>query len=179
MEICQVERCRFNMHHRTEYHMCKTCHKCGHGFMECKNSEKINKLAEIINKENLDNIIIIPYGHTNRNISFINNSNIEKKVRQVKLDLKNKIGQYTMYKMDLGYALFARNNDNIIEYIFLSNEEEQDPKKSSTLNIFLSGYVKCKPYKPYKSFQPFSSLFRRCMLEYIKYKKLTKININM
>ena len=158
MEICQVEGCRFDRYHRTEHHVCGTCHILGHGQRECGNVEKITKLNEIIEKENPNDIIIIPYKHHDNTKSYLYPLVITERVKQINSDLRNKTGQYNIYDIGLGCVLFARNNKNIIEYIFVGDGEEQNPEKSTQLKIFLCGYTKCISYKPHRPVVPFPSL---------------------
>lgn len=41
---CKVQNCRFPHSHVTSGHRCGTCHKYGHGQLECSHSDKINFL---------------------------------------------------------------------------------------------------------------------------------------
>jgi len=44
-EKCRVQLCRYSTFHLTEKHKCGTCHKFGHGRMECGHPDKIAALA--------------------------------------------------------------------------------------------------------------------------------------
>jgi hypothetical protein len=44
---CNVSKCRFSSYHITSSHKCGSCHKYGHGVMECNDITKITQLHSI------------------------------------------------------------------------------------------------------------------------------------
>ena len=57
--LCQVKNCRYSDSHVTCRHMCGSCHKYGHGILECGNDTMIENLKKSYNDRCSENICCI------------------------------------------------------------------------------------------------------------------------
>jgi hypothetical protein len=81
--------------------------------------------------------------------------------------LKDKIGKYMYFGVGMGCVLYTRNSlstrysSRPIQYLFLSDDEEQDPNRSPLIKEFISGYTYYDPNRDYvEPVVPFKGLLQ-------------------
>jgi hypothetical protein len=119
---CDINGCRYKSLHETKYHVCGNCNQHGHGRIECKNKQ----------------LLVVPHGHKITNTESVYVPSIVSELAPMFVSLK--LNCYTASGAGMGCMIYARNNNNIIEYLFLHDTDEQNAHKSPHIRGFLNGY---------------------------------------